>query len=122
MDMTDESQDRESRALLTFLDAQRASVLAIVEGLGEDALRASVVPSGWTPLGLVEHLGVAERYWFQQVASGSAMDLPWPEEPREDEEAPFATGRPAAVVFSCYRDQCERANAMLASTPLSSPC
>ena len=77
--MTDiESQDLESQALLTFLDAQRASALAIVDGLDEDALRASVVPSGWTPLGLIEHLGFAERYWFQQVATGSATELPWP--------------------------------------------
>jgi len=120
--MTDiESQDLESQALLTFLDAQRASVLAIVDGLDEVALRASVVPSGWTPLGLIEHLGFAERYWFQVVATGSAVDLPWPEEPDEDEDAPFTTDRPAAVVFGFYRDQCDRANAMLASTPLSSP-
>jgi hypothetical protein len=41
MDVPDsESQDLESQALLTSLDAQRASVLAIVDGLDEDALRA----------------------------------------------------------------------------------
>jgi hypothetical protein len=33
-------QDLEGQALLTFLNAQRASVLAIVDGLGEDNLRA----------------------------------------------------------------------------------
>jgi Protein of unknown function (DUF664) len=49
------------------------------------------------------------------------MDLPWPEEPGEDEDGPFVTARSAAVVFSFYRDQRERANAVLASTPLSSP-
>lgn len=66
-------------------------MLAIVDGLDEDALRTPVVPSGWTPLGLIEHLGFAERYWFQHVATGSAVDLPWPEEPGEDEDAPFTT-------------------------------
>ena len=115
------SQDPESRALHSFLDAQRAVVLAIVEGLDEEELRASVVPSGWTPLGLVEHLGFAERYWLQVVATGSAADLPWPEEPAGDEDAPFTTDRPAAVVLDFYRDQCERANTVLASAPLSSP-
>ncbi len=118
--MTDiESQDLESQALLIFLDAQRASVLAIVDGLDEDALRASVVPSGWTPLGLIEHLGYAERHWFQGVATGSAAPLPWPDDPGEDEDAPFTTSRPAETVFAFYRDQIERANAVLASTPLS---
>jgi hypothetical protein len=116
-----QSQDVDDQALITFLDAQRASVRAIVDGLGEDALRAAVVPSGWTPLGLIEHLGFAERYWLQFVATGSAMDLPWPEEPGGDPDAPFATSRPAAVVFSFYADQCERANALLAAMPLSSP-
>jgi len=119
--MGTESQDSESRALLSFLNAQRAIVLAIVDGLDEGELRASVVPSRWTPLGLIEHLGFAERYWFQVVAAGSATDLPWPEESGGDEDAPFTTDRPVALVPSFYRDQCERANALLASTPLSSP-
>jgi len=44
------SGDLERQALLEFLEAQRASVLAIVEGLGEEALRTPAVPSGWTPL------------------------------------------------------------------------
>ncbi len=55
------------------------------------------------------------------MAGGSAADLPWSEEPIDDEDAPFTSNRPAAVVFSFYRDQCERANAMLTATPLSSP-
>jgi uncharacterized damage-inducible protein DinB len=115
------SQDLEGRALLTFLNAQRASVLAIVDGLGEDALRAPVVPSGWTPLGLIEHLGHAERHWFQDVAMGSAAPLPWPDDPdgNEDEDAPFTTSRPTEIVFAFCRDQIGRANAVLASTPLS---
>jgi Protein of unknown function (DUF664) len=63
----------EQHTLLGFLDAQRASVLAMVDGLDEDTLRTPVAPSGWTPLGLIEHLGFAERYWFRQVAAGPAQ-------------------------------------------------
>ena len=55
-------------ALLAFLDAQRECVLATVGGLDESLLTTPVLPSGWTPLGLVEHLGHAERHWFQEVA------------------------------------------------------
>ena len=121
--MTDAgSGDLERQALLEFLEAQRASVLAIVEGLGEEALRTPAVPSGWTPLGLLKHLGFAERHWFQRVAAGSVTELPWTEVAGEEEDArPYTTGLPADVVFAFYRDQCQRANAMLASTPLSSP-
>jgi uncharacterized damage-inducible protein DinB len=107
--------------LITFLDAQRARALAIVADLAADQLATPVLPSGWTPLGLIEHLGHAERHWFQEVALGSAAPLPWPEDPDEDDDGPFTTTRPADVVFAFYRDQIERANALLTSTPLSTP-
>lgn len=113
-------QDPERRALLAFLEAQRSSVLAIVDGLDEQAMRTPVVPSGWTPVGLIGHLGFAERLWFQQVATGSAVEVSWPPEPADIEQAPgFSTGRPVAEVLDFYRDQCRRADEVLASTPLS---
>jgi hypothetical protein len=89
-------EDAEKRALLAFLDAQRAIVLAIVAGLAEDTLRTPVLASGWTPLGLVKHLGFAERHWFQRVAAGSASELPWAGLPGEEEgREPFTTGLPS---------------------------
>jgi len=60
----------EDQALLAFLAAQREAVLSVVAGLEEDAWHRSVVPSGWTPAGLVEHLGGAEWHWFQGVVAG----------------------------------------------------
>jgi uncharacterized damage-inducible protein DinB len=107
-------EDDEKAALRHFLEAQRASVLAIVAGLDEEALTTAVLPSGWTPLGLVEHLGHAERHWFQQVLTGSADPLPW-----ADDDTPLRTPRPPAAVFAFYRAQCERSDAALAATPLS---
>jgi uncharacterized damage-inducible protein DinB len=109
--------DGEKDALRTFLEAQRVSVLAILDGLDEQALAAAVLPSGWTPLGLVEHLGHAERHWFQEIATGSAGPLPWP----DDGAAPLTTPRTPAAVFAFYRDQCARSDAVLASLPLSAP-
>lgn len=112
------------QTLLHFLDAQRASVLAIVEGLSEDDLRKPVVPSGWTPLGLIEHLAGAEFYWFQIIASGVGSDRPAAEETDEsahDDNPVFTTDYSTQEVFGLYREQCELANALLASTPLSTP-
>lgn len=71
--------DPEDQALLASLDAQRDAVLSIVAGLGEEGWQRSVVPSGWTPAGLAEHLGGAERHWFQGVVAGSDAELPWDE-------------------------------------------
>jgi hypothetical protein len=114
--------DPEAVALMMFLDAQRDAVLAIVAGLSETALRTPVLPSGWTPLGLVEHLGHAERHWFQRVATGSMEALPWPDDDDdEDADAPFVTAQPTAAVVAFYRAQCARSNEVLAATGLDTP-
>lgn len=125
--MADDIHSPADRLLLTFLDAQRQSVLAIVEGLSDDDLRKPVVPSGWTPLGLVEHLAGAEYYWFQIIAAGAGGAPPEAdkaaEEPPEEydpgEAGAFTTTESKESVLALYRDQNEQANALLASTPLS---
>ncbi len=48
---------------------------------------------GWTPLGLVEHLGHAERFWFQIVCVGTAAPLTRPADLAGDHDAPFTTTR-----------------------------
>jgi len=78
----------EKAALKGFLDAQRAAVLAILDGLDDDAMTTAVLPSKWTPLGMVEHLGYAERHWFQEVVTGAAEPLAWP----RDDHAALTSG------------------------------
>jgi len=110
--------DADKAALHEFLGHQRASVLAVLEGLGEEALRTPVLPSGWTPLGLVEHLGHAERYWFQEIMTGTAEPLPWPDD-RPDDEVPLTTSLPVPVVLGFYRDQCRISDAVIRAAPLA---
>ena len=110
------SDGKEKKTLSVFLAAQRSSVLAIVDGLDTQALTTSVLPSGWTPLGLIEHLGHAERHWFQEVVTGVAEPLAWP-----DGHPPLTTPRAPEVVFAFYDDQCRRSDAVIARTPLSAP-
>ncbi|HQT99744.1 MAG TPA: DUF664 domain-containing protein, partial [Acidimicrobiales bacterium] len=51
--------------------------LAAVEGLNEAQLTTSVVPTGWTPAGLVQHLAIdVEYFWFRAVFSGETFDPP----------------------------------------------
>ena len=120
--MTGQPENKEDQALLAFLRAQREAVLSIVAGLNEDAWQRSVVASGWTPAGLVEHLGGAERHWFQGVVADSRTELPWDEgRPPYDPEAPFVCDRPSASIIGYYRDQCARSDAVLAVTPLAAP-
>ncbi|WP_349904599.1 DinB family protein [Parafrigoribacterium humi] len=110
----------EKQTLQHFLDAQRTSVLAIVAGLDDTRLRSPVLPSGWTPLGMIEHLGDAERHWFQDVALGSAPEYVWPDDIDDpyDPDAPFATRHSTGAVFDYYRSQCELSDEVIARTPL----
>ncbi|KAB1909532.1 DinB family protein [Micromonospora sp. AMSO1212t] len=106
--------DLEKATLCEFLEYQRVSVRAILAGLDVASLRAPVLPSGWSPLGLVEHLGHAERHWFQEVFRGSVEPLPWP-----DENTPLRTTRSPSQVFGFYRDQCDISDVIIAAAPLS---
>jgi hypothetical protein len=121
--MTGQPVETEDQALLAFLAAQRDAVLSIVAGLDEEAWHRPVVPSGWTPAGLVEHLGGAEWHWFQGVVTG-AVPEPQPgdeDQPPYDPTAAFVTDLPSAEIIGFYRDQCARSDAVLAVTPLSAP-
>lgn len=104
----------EAVALRHYLDAQRTSAVAILDGLNDDQLRTSALPSGWTPIGLIKHLADAERYWFQQVFTGTVSDERW----LEAEGNPLAEDHPTLEVFAFYRDQCDHSNAVLLATPL----
>jgi len=115
-----QSGNPEDQALLEFLAAQRAAVLSIVAGLDEEAWHRSVVPSGWTPAGLVEHLGGAEWHWFQGVVTGAEPEPPPGEELTPyDPTAAFVSDLPSAEIIAFYRDQCAQSDAVLAVTPLS---
>jgi len=106
--------------LLDFLAAQRETALAIVEGLDEEAWHRSVVPSGWTPAGLVEHLSGVELHWFQQVVAAADVMPPDGEEMAPyDPMAAFVTDWSSADIVAEYRDLCARSDAILAVTPLS---
>lgn len=110
--------------LRQFLRAQRESVLAIVQGLSEEAWHRTVVPTGWTPAGMLEHLGGAEWHWFQGVVAGKQPELPGDvdedHEPYDPQSVVFTSDETSADVIAFYRDQCEASEAVLASVSLSS--
>ncbi len=111
--------EEDRQALFDCLKYQRNSVLAIVEGLEERDWYRSVVPSGWTVAGLIEHLGHAEGHWFQQVVAGMSDELPWDEgRPPYDPNAAFVCNRPVAQILAYYRDQCGRSDEALGSVAL----
>ena len=51
--------------LLGFLDYFRSVIIRKIDGLTDAELRASRLPSGWTPLELLKHLAYMERRWLR---------------------------------------------------------
>jgi len=72
--------------LLQQLSYYRGTVLAKLDGLSDDQLTASIVPSGWSPLGLLKHLVFVERRWMHWGFEAEQMP-----DPRGD-EAPNGKG------------------------------
>jgi hypothetical protein len=113
----------ETRALLGWLTSQRNHVLGILEGLTDDQVRQPVLPSGWTPLGMVQHLTISdEQFWFRGIVAGDPACVG-----ASDDEAKAAAAWQvppdvaATAVMDAYRQEIERADAVIASTPLDQP-
>ena len=103
------SADGEREALLTALREQREHVLRAVTGVSDDALRQPVLPSGWTCLGLVQHLALdVERFWFRAVLAGEAVDLC-----SGDEAWRVDATTAASTVLDTYREEIRRADEVL---------
>jgi hypothetical protein len=108
----------ERAMLLGYLNAQRNHVLGILEGLPEEALRRPVLPSGWTCVGLVQHLALdVERFWFRIIVAGESDESP--EMMADAWQVPSDV--PVDAVVGLYRQEIERANAIIADTPLDTP-
>jgi uncharacterized protein DUF664 len=98
----------EREMLESFLDAYRGTILWKLRGLSDEDLRKVIVPSGWSPLGMVKHLGYVEQNWFRtRLAGEKDLPVPWTEQdPDADMRVePYET---TEEVFQFYRDQCER--------------
>lgn len=67
----------ERELLVAYLDGFRSVVEAKVAGLSPEALRASVVPSAWTPIEMVQHLVYMEQRWFVWGFAGEEVPNPW---------------------------------------------
>jgi hypothetical protein len=102
----------ELEALISSLDAQRAHVLGILEGLTDEQLRRPVLPSGWSCLGLLGHLTFdVERFWFRATVAGEQEAIAASLTSESSWQVP--DGLTAGDAFADYRRQIELANSVL---------
>ncbi|MBV9379260.1 MAG: DinB family protein [Streptosporangiaceae bacterium] len=110
---------REPRELLlAYLDAYRAAVLQKLDGLSGDELRTSRLPSGWTPLELLNHLAYVELRWVHWGFNGERLDSPWADAgPGGRWHVPG--GRSAADVRRFFMDTCARSRKIIEGAGLT---
>jgi hypothetical protein len=107
--------DREQ--LLAFVDAQRAEVLALLDGLSEEQARARLVPSATTVLGIVKHCTFVEQVWFPvSLAGRSRAELGVPED--AEETWALEDGDTIASVAAAHRAACEDSRSLVAAYDL----
>ena len=107
--------DATKEALLETLDAQRRHVLGSLEGLDAAALRQPALPTHWNCVGMVQHLALdVERFWFCRTVGGEPFDSPG------DSRSAWVVGPsvPPEEILTLYREEIDRANAIIRDTPL----
>jgi len=115
--MTPEAMTPEAQTLVAYLDDQRRHVLGILEGLDEEALRRPMLPSGWSCLGLIQHLTLDdERFWFQGVVAGEPAVKDAVAEGYDGWKVDPSV--PAEQLLEGYRRECQRTNELVTATSL----
>lgn len=99
--------------LLGYLDYYRGTLLRKLDGLSEEELRRSRVPSGWTPLQLVRHLTSVELRWLRWGFEAGDVAEPWGDTDADDRWY-VPEGMTAGEVLADFRAQCEQSRAIVA--------
>lgn len=98
-----------------YLDWYRAAILRKVEGASDETLRARIVPSQTTLLGIVKHLAWVEIWWFQMVFAGRQGDDPWTEE-GPDSDFRIEPHETSEQIVAFYRETCAESRAIVDAT------
>jgi uncharacterized damage-inducible protein DinB len=67
----------QAEVFLRYLDYFRSRLVSKLESLPAEELRASRLPSGWTPLELIKHLRYVELRWLEWRFEGTTVANPW---------------------------------------------
>jgi hypothetical protein len=104
--------------LLDFLEARRQSVLGLVGAMPYEAMTTTLLPSGWTPLGMLAHLVFMERRWLVWGFLGQNVRDPKAD---RDERKVFQVpnGMGYLELSALYGAQADRTRAIVEAADLS---
>ena len=108
--MLDGIRTLDRRFQLAALDEQRTVVANKLRGLSREQSVAVVMPSGTTLLGLLRHLTLVEREWFQLIVAGRDVDIPYDEPEQAGGVDPWfvvADDDTPASILADYEEACD---------------
>lgn len=89
-----------------FIDQHRANLRDCLDGLTEEQVRRSLVPSRTTLLGLVKHATFVEKVWFDEAVTGrSRIEIGIPGTP--DESFVLTDDDSIDAVRRAHREACD---------------
>jgi uncharacterized damage-inducible protein DinB len=111
----------EQPVLQAALREARRHVVGILDGLSDAQMHQPVSPSGWTCVGMVNHLALdVEQFWFRAVMAGD--DDVWASLRAEDRSAwDVGVDVSPTTVMARYAEAARQADEVLAGTPLTAP-
>lgn len=104
----------EKEDLLASLREQRQALIEKLEGLTEAQACRVVVPSGWSPLDMANHVRRGEQYWIEVMMRDAEVDFD-PDDVRGTWTTP--AGLTMSVAVELYRDQCRSSDKFVLEAP-----
>ena len=106
-----------TEVFLGYLDYFRSVLVSKLDGLPDAELRASRLPSGWTPIELLKHLTYVELRWLEWGFEGRNVVEPWGD--NRDDRWYVAPGETLDELLTALHAQAARSRAVVESHDLS---
>jgi uncharacterized damage-inducible protein DinB len=101
----------ERELLDQYLDWYRAAIVRKLDGASDETVRASIVSSKTTLLGIVKHLAWVEIWWFQIIFAGRDVEDPGADDP--DFDWVIEPGETTEGIIQFYKDACEESRVIV---------
>ncbi|ONI86871.1 Mini-circle protein [Saccharothrix sp. ALI-22-I] len=105
--------------LHAYLDFYREAVLRKIDGMSEEELRTSRLPTGWTPLAMVKHLAYVELRWLRWCFRGEEIAHPHGNPDIDRAEWVIEDTDTTASIRAFYLEQCARSRAIATESALT---
>ncbi|MGO9078495.1 MAG: DUF664 domain-containing protein, partial [Streptosporangiaceae bacterium] len=106
-----------AEVFVRYLDYFRAQLASRLEALPDTELRASRLPSGWTPIELLKHLTYVELRWLEWGFEGQHVADPWGD--RRDDRWHVAPDETLTGLLDALSAQAARSRAVITSHDLA---